>query len=118
MMVLFKNSLVPFFGIALTLAFFQCIEVEVMDDRDEKMASEIASLTDRNVYETILVTCGDLHKSGISSHLEEKGWDVEERTSDSLVGKFLLMFDRIWEALLHPVRTIHWIIQKGSSLTR
>lgn len=97
------------FGLALALAFFMMIAYDVTEKRDADMAENIIEIAEREGYNSILVTCGGQHCSGISSRLEANGWETRIERTDSYVGKILLWIDRISSALMNPrmiVRTI------------
>lgn len=102
------------FGFAWALAYFMMIVDEVMYDRDEKMAEEILRNTEKEDYESILVTCGGNHRPGIASHLEKEGWKTEEETTHSPIGKILLWVDRLFGAVMSPITTV----KKGYSRIR
>ena len=102
------------FGFAWALAYFMMIVDEVMYDRDEKMAEEILRISEEEGYESVLVTCGGNHRSGIASYLEEEGWETEEETTESTIGKVLLWTDRLFGAVLNPRTTV----KKGYSMIR
>jgi len=99
-------AVILFFGFVWALAFFMLIIDEVMYDRDEYMAENIIEISEEEGYEKILVSCGGEHLSGISSYLEENGWETEERTTDSPIGKVLLWKDRAISAVLNPRNTL------------
>lgn len=104
--------LIFFYGFAWAWAYFHLIESEVMYKRDEKMAEEVARISDENGYESILLMCGGKHRPGIASYLEDQGWKVEQRTTDSPIGKLLLWKDRLIKAIFHPRRTMSRVKQK------
>jgi len=102
------------FGFAWALAYFMMIVDEVMYDRDEKMAEEILRISEEEGYESVLVTCGGNHRPGIASYLEQEGWETEEETTDSPIGKVLLWVDRLSGAVMNPIKTV----KKGYSKAR
>ncbi|WP_396613982.1 hypothetical protein ACH9L7_19805 (plasmid) [Haloferax sp. S1W] len=78
------------FGFAWALAYFLLIEGRAMYDRDEGMAESILQISDEEGYQTVLVSCGGNHRKGIANYLRDEGWDVEEQTTDSPIGKIYL----------------------------
>jgi pheromone shutdown protein TraB len=87
---------------------------EVMYDRDEKMAEEILRISEEKGYEAILVGCGGNHRPGIASYLKEDGWETEEETTDSPIGKVLMWINRVFGAVINPRSTV----KKGYSRLR
>ncbi|GGL64186.1 hypothetical protein [Halocalculus aciditolerans] len=77
------------FGFVWALAYFLLIENRAMYERDEVMAREIVQIVETNGYESVLISCGGNHRSGISSYLREERWEVKEEATDSLLGKLL-----------------------------
>jgi hypothetical protein len=49
--------------------------------RDKIMAENVTDKSQENNYSEVLVLCGDYHVPGITSHLEELGWEVHEERS-------------------------------------
>lgn len=89
------------FGFVWAFAYFLLIESRVMYDRDRVMTREIIRTTERNDYESILVTCGANHRQGIASNLRNEGWNVTEKPTDSLIRGVLIRLlvkriRRIW----------------------
>jgi pheromone shutdown protein TraB len=102
------------FGFAWALAYFIMIVDEVMGDRDKKMAEEILRISEEEGYESVLVSCGGNHRSGIASYLEDEGWETKEKTTDSPIGKVLLWIERLFGAVMNPATTV----RKGYSKLR
>jgi len=94
------------FGFLCALGYFIMVVGEVMYSRDEKMADEIFRISEKEDYDTVFVSVGGDHRRGIAKELEEEGWEVREETSDSLIGKILVLKDRILRAVLNPVDAI------------
>lgn len=94
------------FSFIWALAFFQLIEGEVMDDRDEIMAENIIRIAEDNDYNSILITCGGNHRPGIATHLENQGWDVEQEYTESPIGQLLQSVYRVQLGLFNPKETI------------
>ncbi|PSP57041.1 hypothetical protein BRC72_11615 [Halobacteriales archaeon QH_7_66_36] len=105
-------AVILFFGFVWALGFFMLIVDEVMYDRDEHMAENIIEISEEEGYEKVLVSCGGEHLSGISSYLEENGWETEERTTDSPIGKVLLWKDKVLSAVLNPRNTLSKAVSK------
>lgn len=105
-------AVILFFGFAWALAYFMLIIDEVMYDRDEHMAENIIEISEQNGYEKVLVSCGGEHRAGIASHLEDNGWETEDRVTDSPIGKVLLWKDRIVSAVLNPRSTLSKAVSK------
>jgi len=99
-------GMILFFGFLWALAYFMLIEDEVMYDRDDEMTEEILQIVEKEGYSSILVSCGGNHRPGIASSLRDEGWEVEERTTDSPIGKVLLWKDRLVSAVLNPRDTL------------
>lgn len=95
-----------FFGLAWPLGYFILLEGEVMSDRDQYMSDEILRISNENGYETVLMSCGDAHRRGISDALEEADWSVEEHPTENWLGRVLLLKDRVVAAVLNPGRTV------------
>lgn len=110
--ILAAFAIILFFGFAWALAYFLLIEGEVMADRDQVMAQEIIKTVDTEDFDRIFVSCGGNHRSGIASQLRDEGWDVDEQSTDSWIGKVLLLIDRIVEVVLNPRQTIGQIAAK------
>lgn len=100
------------FGFLVAFQYFVLIENEVLLDRDEYMAEEVLRVTDENGYESVLVNCGDKHRSGITSLLEEQDWEVDPHPTQSWLGKALILIERIGAALLNPGTTARKIVTK------
>lgn len=62
--------------------------------RDEHMADRVDSLAEEYEYERVLVRCGQSHVPGIAEELEEEGWDVDRRRSQSLLGRTLRLLGK------------------------
>jgi len=107
-------AMIFLFGFAWALAYFMMIVDEVMYDRDEKMAEEILRISDEKGYEAILVSCGGNHRPGIASYLKDDGWETEEETTDSPIGKVLMWINRVFGAVINPRSTV----KKGYSRLR
>lgn len=60
-----------------------------MYDRDQMMAREMVQIAEVNGYESVVVSCGGNHRSGIASYLCDEGWEVTEESTESLLGKIL-----------------------------
>ncbi|RDZ48666.1 hypothetical protein C5B91_21870, partial [Haloferax sp. Atlit-10N] len=99
-------------GFAWALAYFLLIENRVMYDRDECMAEEILKTAENEGYQSVLITCGGNHRPGIADYLREEGWQVEERTTDSPIGKVLLWKDRVIERLPSPRKKLNQAASK------
>ena len=95
-----------FFGLAWPLGYFILLGGEVMSDRDQYMSDEILRISSENGYDSVLVSCGDGHRKGISNALEEADWNVEEYPTENWLGRFLLLKGRVVSAVLNPVRTL------------
>ncbi|AFK20794.1 hypothetical protein E6P09_19365 (plasmid) [Haloferax mediterranei ATCC 33500] len=100
------------YGFAWALAYFLLIENRVMYDRDECMAEEILKTAENEGYQSVLITCGGNHRPGIADYLREEGWQVEERTTDSPIGKVLLWKDRVIERLPSPRKKLNQAASK------
>lgn len=105
-------GLIFVFGFAWALAYFMMIIDEIMYDRDEYMAEEILRITEQEGYDSVLVSCGGNHRPGIASYFEDEGWETEEETTDSPIGKILLWMDRLFGALLNPRKTMRRVYSK------
>ncbi|WP_158293548.1 hypothetical protein [Halorubrum sp. ASP121] len=46
------------------------------------MAEEINEISKENRYETVVVSCGDVHLDRLPDLLEEKGWETDVNESD------------------------------------
>lgn len=110
------SPVIIFFGFAWALAYFLLIESEVMYDRDDVMTENIISIAEEEGYETILVNCGGKHLPGIAATLEHEGWDVDERTTDSWIGKVLMLADKVSAALVHPQQSLQALYSKLGDL--
>ena len=49
--------------------------------RDEIMANSITEISEKEDYREVLILCGQEHVEGISSLLEEQGWNVDQYDS-------------------------------------
>ena len=105
-----------FFGLVWPLGYFILLGGEVMSDRDRYMSDEILRISSENGYDSVLMSCGDGHREGISDELEEAGWSVEEYPTENWLGRILLFKDRVVSAVLNPVRTIKRGIATVSNL--
>ena len=66
------------FGLGWVLAYFLLAESRVMKRRDSYMVDVIRETIKSNGYSTVMISCGDAHRTGIADTLEAEGWDVQE----------------------------------------
>lgn len=94
------------YGLAWPLGFFMLVVAETMDDRDEYMAENILEVSNDRGFEEVVVSCGDGHRRGIRSILEDHGWNVDPHPTESLIGKVFIGIDRLAWAVLNPRKSI------------
>jgi pheromone shutdown protein TraB len=88
-------GIIFFFGFAWSLAYFLLVGEDSLYRRDKHMADRIIQVTGRNGYDSVLVCCGGSHRPGIMDYLDSEGWNTDERTTDSYIGKVLIWKDRL-----------------------
>jgi len=97
-------ALILLFGFAWACAYFQLVLGSVTRARDEYMAENIIEIAEREGYDSIVVSCGDGHCRGISTRLEEKGWETDVRRTENPVGKLAVWKDQSLRKIRHPRR--------------
>lgn len=58
------------------------LEERNMGSRDRDMANSITAVADEEGFQTVLVSCGNMHLRRLPELLEEQGWDVEINESN------------------------------------
>jgi hypothetical protein len=53
-----------------------------MGSRDKDMANSITMVADEEGFQTVLISCGNMHLRRLPDLLEERGWDVEINESN------------------------------------
>lgn len=57
--------------------------------RNDAMAESIDEYAEDNDYNRILVLVGEMHRNGIVTRLEERGWNVDSYRTNSRIGMFV-----------------------------
>lgn len=99
-------------GFVWALAFFMLLVTELTEKRDETMANNIQEIAEQEGYETILVSCGGTHRSGIASRLEAAEWETDQIATDSRLGRVLLWLEYVQRGLLNPRRSLRGLRRK------
>lgn len=99
-------------GFFWALAFFMLLVTGLTEKRDETMAKNIHDIAEKEGYETILVSCGGMHRSGIASRLEDVGWETDQIATDSRLGRVLLWFEDIHDGILNPRKGLRGLRRK------
>ncbi|MFB6185512.1 MAG: hypothetical protein ABEI86_01420 [Halobacteriaceae archaeon] len=58
-------------------------------ERNEKMVESIVEYTSENGYDRALILVGEMHRTGVSNSLEDRGWDVASNPTNSWAGRKL-----------------------------
>jgi len=81
-LLLVVGSLILFSGILIFL------EERYMGSRDSDMTRSVTKIATENGYQTVVVSCGDMHLARLPMLFEEEDWDVEvNESSFGRIGK-------------------------------
>jgi hypothetical protein len=76
----FTMIMKPFIIIAAPVVFSGMLiylEERNMGSRDEDMADSIIDISERDGFQTVVVSCGNMHLDRLPKLLKNEGWDVE-----------------------------------------
>jgi len=93
-------------GFLWAMFYFVLVASEAFEARDDIMSESIIGTVESQGYDAVLVSCGGEHREGIAENLREEGWEVEERTTSSSLGKLFVMAENAAAKIASPIRTL------------
>lgn len=100
------------FGLIWAYCYFHIIILETIKNRDEFMANEVMCTSKNLQYEKVLISCGDAHRTGIGSRLEDRCWNVSHHPTKSWLGLLFRFIDWLTWPLYNPKLTYHRVKSK------